>query len=93
MWPQSGGATEAAKSDMHHLRPAFQSLNTHRSNLPYGEVKNPDWASTPVQGVNELSVVGTDETGRKVFMPRAPLRGAPPPHHFHFFPRHHDRGP
>lgn len=93
VWPQSEGATEAAKSDMHHLRPAFQSLNTHRSNLPYGEVTNPDWASEPVKGVDELSVVGTDDTGTKVFTPRASMRGDLARDQFYFFTRYHGDRP
>jgi deoxyribonuclease-1 len=93
VWPQSEGATEAAKSDMHHLRPAFQSLNTHRSNLPYGVVTNPDWASEPVKGVDELSLVGTDDTGTKVFTPRASMRGDLARDQFYFFTRYHGDKP
>lgn len=93
VWPQSEGATEAAKSDMHHLRPAFQSLNSHRSNLPYGMVVNPDWASEPVKGVDELSLVGTDETGTKVFTPRASMRGDLARDQFYFFTRYHGDKP
>jgi endonuclease I len=93
VWPQSEGATEAAKSDLHHLRPAFQSLNTHRSNLPYGEVKNPEWANEPVKGVDELSMVGTDESGTKVFTPRASMRGDLARDQFYFFTRYHGDRP
>jgi endonuclease I len=93
VWPQSEGATEAAKSDMHHLRPAFQSLNSHRSNLPYGEVKNPDWANDAVKGVDELSMVGTDESGTKVFTPRASMRGDLARDQFYFFTRYHGDRP
>ena len=93
VWPQSEGATEAAKSDMHHLRPAFQSLNTHRSNLPYGMVVNPDWASDPVKGVDELSMVGTDASGTKVFTPRASMRGDLARDQFYFFTRYHGDKP
>lgn len=93
VWPQSEGAKEAARSDMHHLRPAFQSLNSHRSNLPYGEVKNPTWANEPVKGVNELSMVGTDESGAKVFAPRASMRGDLARDQFYFFTRYHGDRP
>ncbi len=93
VWPQSEGATEAAKSDMHHLRPAFQSLNTHRSNLPYGMVVNPDWANDAVKGVDELSMVGTDESGTKVFTPRASMRGDLARDQFYFFTRYHGDKP
>lgn len=93
VWPQSEGATETAKSDMHHLRPALQELNTHRSNLPYGIVKDPTWASPAVEGVKELSVIGTDESGTKVFMPRASVRGDLARDQFYFFTRYHGDRP
>lgn len=38
-WPQSMGAgAEPAKSDLHHLFPAKDNVNSSRSNHPYGEV-------------------------------------------------------
>lgn len=42
-WPQSKGATGAAKSDMHHLFPTDPVANSTRSSLPFGEVSNPKW--------------------------------------------------
>lgn len=93
VWPQSEGATEEARSDLHHLRPAFQSLNTHRSNLPYGMVTNADWASEPVKGVDEISLVGTDAAGVKVFTPRASMRGDLARDQFYFFTRYHGDRP
>ncbi len=39
-WPQSKGATDQAKSDMHHLFPTRAAVNSSRGNLPFGE--NPD---------------------------------------------------
>ena len=42
VWPQSLGwfTTSGAGSDLHHLRPEDPSLNTTRSNKPFGEVSN-----------------------------------------------------
>src|SRR3989339_91003 len=37
-WPQSLGATGDAKSDLHHLYPVDQSMNSRRSNHPFCEV-------------------------------------------------------
>ena len=88
VWPQSEGATEVAKSDLHHLRPADGSLNTHRSNLPYGEVVKAEWASPPVEGVDEISLVGTDKDGTKVFSPRASMRGDLARDQFYFYTRY-----
>ncbi len=75
VWPQSHGATEAARSDMHHLRPALVAYNSHRSNLPYGEVATPEWSTPIVDGVGGRSQVGLDETGTKVFSARPSIRG------------------
>jgi endonuclease I len=88
VWPQSEGATEAAKSDLHHLRPADGLLNTYRSNLPYGEVKIAEWASPKVDGVSEISLVGLDAEGRKVFSPRASMRGDLARDQFYFYTRY-----
>lgn len=39
VWPQSMGARdEPLKSDLHHLFPARDVVNTSRSNLPFGEI-------------------------------------------------------
>tara|TARA_Y100001970_G_C14127151_1_gene799583 strand:+ start:310 stop:1263 length:954 start_codon:yes stop_codon:yes gene_type:complete len=39
IWPQSMGASsEPMKSDMHHLFPCKENINSIRSNNPYGEV-------------------------------------------------------
>ncbi|WP_420455932.1 endonuclease [Rubrivirga sp.] len=39
VWPQSMGADEEPlKSDLHHLFPARDRVNTSRSNLPFGEI-------------------------------------------------------
>ena len=38
VWPQSLGATGAAKSDLHHLFPARAEVNGDRSNFPFAEI-------------------------------------------------------
>lgn len=93
VWPQSEGATDVARSDMHHLRPAISSLNSHRSNLPYGVVRDPEWANPPVDGVGELSLVGEDDSGTKVFTPRASMRGDLARDQFYFFTRYYGDKP
>lgn len=93
VWPQSEGATAVAKSDLHHLRPADGTLNSHRSNLPYGVVKDAVWASPAVDGVGEISLVGTDADGTKVFTPRSSMRGDLARDQFYFFTRYHGDRP
>lgn len=36
-WPQSDGAEGVAKSDMHHLFPSEQKINSSRGNMDFGE--------------------------------------------------------
>ena len=41
VWPQSMGAgTEPMKSDLHHLFPCKDNINSSRSNNPYGEISD-----------------------------------------------------
>ncbi len=61
-WPQSKGATGAAKSDLHHLFPTDSKANAKRGNFPFGEVVNVKWS----QGGAKF---GTDAQGRTVFEP------------------------
>ena len=44
VWPQSMGATEGtpARSDLHHLMPVQQSVNSSRGNVPFGETDDGD---------------------------------------------------
>ena len=62
-WPQSKGATGAAKSDMHHLFPTDSKTNGLRGNHPFGKVANAKWTSP------NGAKFGTDAQGRKVFEP------------------------
>ncbi len=39
-WPQSMGAKGPGKSDMHHLFPTREGVNSARSNYPFGEVED-----------------------------------------------------
>jgi endonuclease I len=89
VWPQSEGATEAARSDLHHLRPALTQLNSHRSNLPFGEAVETVWESPPVEGIAERSRVGPDASGTKVFTPRASIRGDLARDQLYVFTRYH----
>jgi endonuclease I len=92
-WPQSRGATEIAKSDMHSLFPANNDINTRRSNLPYGDVEKAEWASPADKKIGEISLIGTDTEGRKVFEPRASMRGDVARAQLYFFTRYHGDQP
>jgi len=67
-WPQSKGATGAAKSDLHHLFPTDSKANSMRSSYPFGVVKNVKWT----QGGSKF---GTDANGQTVFEPRDEHKG------------------
>ncbi|WP_044889710.1 endonuclease [Myxococcus hansupus] len=61
-WPQSKGATGAAKSDLHHLYPTDSKANSRRSSFPFGEVVNVRWSQNGAK-------LGTDARGNMVFEP------------------------
>jgi endonuclease I len=67
-WPQSKGATGAAKADLHHLFPTDCNANSRRSSFPFGNVTNVKWE----EGGSKL---GTDAKGRTVFEPRDDQKG------------------
>jgi len=61
-WPQSKGATGAAKSDLHHLFPTDSKANSKRGNFPFGIVVKEKWSQNGAK-------FGTDAQGRTVFEP------------------------
>jgi deoxyribonuclease I len=68
-WPQSKGATGAAKSDLHHLFPTDSKANSQRSSYPFGEVQKVKWSSP------SGAKLGTDAQGRTVFEPPPEHKG------------------
>ena len=81
VWPQSMGAdAEPLKSDLHHLFPARQQVNSSRQNLPFGEIDDADadaWyrddlsqSNTPADGRDAWS-----ERGAGLFEPRESRKG------------------
>jgi hypothetical protein len=79
-WPQSMGAKDVAKSDLHHLYPVLGRANSTRNNLSYGDVDRvvrvlPDNAgdglSSKVGYIGMMGFAGA----RMVFEPRASHKG------------------
>jgi subtilisin-like proprotein convertase family protein len=62
-WPQSKGATGAAKSDLHHLFPTDSRANSIRSSYPFGKVVDVKWSH------ESGAKLGKDAQGRTVFEP------------------------
>lgn len=74
-WPQSKGATNAAKADLHHLFPADMELNARRGSYPFGEVAAPTFVTPDPDSRGEHSRLGVNATGETVFEPRPNERG------------------
>lgn len=74
-WPQSLGATGAAKSDLHHLFPTDVEANGARGSFPFGEVKNPTHIFPKIEVGATKSVLGKGAGGRMVFEPRDSHKG------------------
>lgn len=74
-WPQSQGATGIAQSDLHQLMPSDIDYNGRRGHLPYGEVKNVEFSTPHVQGVEGVSRLGTDAQGTRVWEALPGVRG------------------
>ena len=81
LWPQSLGADAwPMKSDMHHLRPCKDNVNSTRGNKPYNEINDfltDTWfwltyesSSIPTNNINEYS-----ESISTVFEPREEVKG------------------
>ena len=81
LWPQSLGAGGGnARSDMHHLRPSKDNVNSVRSNKPFGEINDyvtDTWfwleyssSSIPSNNIDEYS-----ESTSDVFEPREDVKG------------------
>jgi deoxyribonuclease I len=67
-WPQSMGAHDIAKSDLHHLFPATSSSNAMRSSLPFCNVAVIKWA-------DDQSKRGYNEFNEHCFEPPADHKG------------------
>jgi deoxyribonuclease-1 len=63
-WPQSKGATGAAKSDLHHLFVTDSKANSRRGSYPFGEVVGQVEWSDP-----SGAKLGRDANGNRVFEP------------------------
>ncbi len=87
LWPENQGATEGtdAHRDMHHLAPVMQSVNSSRSDHPFGEVVDADadrwWGpdgitrtSMPPASVRDLFTEKLNGTGA-ILEPRESVAG------------------
>ncbi len=91
-WPQSLGATGAAKSDMHHLFPTDIDANGRRGNYPFGVVKTATWTGPDPDGKGP-SKLGTSAEGKTVFEVRDPYKGNIARAIFYFYTRYRNERP
>lgn len=80
VWPQSKGAQDNAKSDLHNLYASVINTNSDRSSLPFADIPDPQttsWyindqeiAAQPTTNINAYS-----ESDKKSFEPREQKKG------------------
>ena len=81
LWPQSLGAGNAPlKSDMHHLRPCKENVNTSRGNKPYADIEDNEtntwyWLNYQYSGIPQSNIDQFSESGSNYFEPREDVKG------------------
>lgn len=79
LWPQSQGATERLRSDLHHLQATKVATNEYRWHLPFGSVVDAQDGAAAVGANRTLppnsGSVGFDVDGRLVYEPRDAVKG------------------
>ncbi len=99
-WPQSKGASEGnARSDMHHLYPVKDNVNSSRGNSPFGDINDEDtdsWyrnsttlTTIPSTNIDEYSEKDNDPTDG-VFEPREDHKGNVARSMFYFYTMYKD---
>ena len=81
IWPQSKyEGSLPMKSDLHHLRPSKENVNSSRGNKPFGE--NPDsqtntwfWMSQSQSSIPSSNIDEYSESGTNYFEPREDRKG------------------
>jgi len=93
-WPQSMGAVdEPQKSDMHHLFPCKDNVNSSRGNDPYGEIPDSDtdtwyWLDTSTTTIPTINIdlwSEKENDGAQTFEPREDHKGNAARAMFYFF--------
>ena len=79
-WPQSKGATDVARSDLHHLFPSRVSVNSRRGNLPFADIDDDQtqrWLleDEELQEIPPSNIDAYSESTRDAFEPRESVKG------------------
>lgn len=81
LWPQSLGAGNGnAQSDMHHLRPCKDNVNSVRSNKPFSEINdyitdNWYWLEYSSNSIPQNNIDQYSESASDAFEPREDVKG------------------
>ncbi len=81
VWPQSlYSGSSPMKSDMHHLQPCKENVNSSRSNKPFGEINdyNADhwyWQSQNLTSIPSNNIDEYSESSSQYFEPREDTKG------------------
>ena len=81
LWPQSLGASNSPmKSDMHHLRPCKENVNTSRGNKPFSDIPDNQtntwyWLEYQYSGIPQNNIDQFSESGSSYFEPREDVKG------------------
>lgn len=75
LWPQSRGARERIRADMHHLQATSLPVNEYRWHLPFGAVVDAQDGATTRKLPPNSGSVGFDAAGELVYEPRDAVKG------------------
>jgi len=96
VWPQSQyEGTDPMKSDMHHLRPSKENVNSSRGNKPYGESNDSQtnhwyWLTYDLSNVPSQNIDQYSESASTVFEPREDMKGDIARSIFYFYTMYSD---
>ena len=81
LWPQSLGASGTPmKSDLHHLRPCKENVNSSRGNKPFNEILDYQtntwfWLEYSANNIPQNNLNEYSESGSTAFEPREDVKG------------------
>ena len=96
LWPQSMGAENSPmKSDMHHLRPCKENVNTSRGNKPYNESNDNlthtwYWLEYQLNDPPNQNIDKYSESASSLFEPREEVKGDVARAMFYFYTMYKD---
>ena len=96
LWPQSMGASGSPmKSDMHHLRPCKENVNSSRGNKPFNDILDYQtntwfWLQYSANNIPQNNLDEYSESGSAAFEPREDVKGDVARAMFYFYTIYND---